>query len=167
MKQQFLFLALLIFSFSSVAIAQKSPRMQANGVANGVTVDIDYSAPSVKERKVWGGLEAYDAVWRAGADKNTTISFDKAVKVGGENLTAGKYGFFIIPKKEGDWVAIFNKKNDGWGAYGYDQNEDALRLNIKPEWKDKNQEQLNYSVIDNAIVFAWEKLKLSLPISGQ
>ena len=163
--KKFILLFVLVTSFSLATDAQKSPRMQAEGEAYETKISIDYGAPSVKGRTIWGGLEDYDVVWRAGANENTTVSFDKDVTIGGQNLSAGKYGFFIIPKKEGDWVVIFNKRNADWGAYKYDQNEDALRLNITPEWTDKNQEQLTYYFSENLIVFAWEKVKLSIPMT--
>ena len=164
MKKLILLFA-LICSFSLVAEAQKSPRMQAQGELYETNVSIDYGAPYVKGRTIWGSLESYDVVWRAGANENTTISFDKDVIIGGQNLPAGKYGFFIIPKKQGDWVVIFSKRNADWGAYKYDQKQDALRLNITPEWTDKNQEQLTYYFSENLIVFAWEKVKLSIPVT--
>ena len=165
MKNLFLF-TILIFSFSLTADAQKSPRIQADGEISQTKITVDYGAPSVKGRTIWGGLEAYDAVWRAGANKNTTISFDKGVKLGGQEIAAGKYGFFIIPKKDQDWVVILNRNNSSWGAYDYDEKQDALRLNIKPEWTDANQEQLEFSVGKSAINFAWENARLSIPVSG-
>ncbi len=163
MKNILLLFGLITFLSFSLE-AQKSPRLQTEGEIFGTNVKIDYGAPSVKDRVIWGGLESYDVVWRAGANTNTTISFDKDVSIGGQELPAGKYGFFIIPKEEGDWAVIFNKKNAEWGAYSYDKKQDALRLNIKPEWADSNQEQLNYSLTTNSIVMAWEKVKLSIPI---
>ncbi len=48
---------------------------------------------------IWGKLEKYNKVWRAGANENTTISFDKDVKIQGKNLSAGKYGFLSSLKK--------------------------------------------------------------------
>jgi hypothetical protein len=154
----------LFLAVTFMASAQKSPRKQAEGKINGITVAVDYSAPSVKGRKVWGGLEAYGKVWRAGADTNTTVSFDKEVKLGGETLAAGKYGFFIIPNEEGNWVVIFNKRNADWGAYSYDQKEDAVRLEIAPSFVDEVQEALNYSVGASSVDFAWEKARLSIPV---
>lgn len=165
MKKLVLLIA-LITSFTFAAEAQKSPRLQAEGTIGGATIAIDYGAPSVRGRTIWGGLEAYDAVWRAGANQNTTVSFDKDIKIGGETLAAGKYGFFIIPKKEGNWVVIFNKKNADWGAYNYDQKQDAMRLEISPKMGE-NQEQLSYTVTENAIIFAWEKVKLSIPVAAK
>jgi len=158
--------SVLITCLSISVEAQKSPRTQAEGEISQTKIAIDYGAPSVKGRTIWGGLEAYDAVWRAGANKNTTMSFDKGVKLGDQSIAAGKYGFFIIPKKDGDWVVIFSKNNSAWGAYDYSEKDDALRLNITPEWVEDNQEQLEYSVGESTINFAWGKARLSIPVSG-
>ena len=125
---------------------------------------IDYGAPSVKGRTVWGGLEKYGVVWRAGANENTTISFDKDVKISGKSLAAGKYGFFLIPNENGEWVAIFNKKNDAWGSYSYAEADDALRLTVKAEFVNDVQEQLMYAVDNSGIVFGWDKARISMPV---
>ena len=161
-------IAKIIIIISLLMIAgcnNKSPRKQTNGAIEGVTITIDYGAPSVKGRTIWGGLEAYDAVWRAGANENTTIDFDTNVHIKGKELLAGKYGFFIIPKEKEDWVVIFNKKNDEWGAFSYAQEEDALRVNITPTFVDDIQEQLLYSVGQNSIDISWEKVRLAVPVS--
>ena len=149
---------------SSISCAQKSPRKNATGTVGGTSIEIDYGAPSVKGRKIWGGLEKYGAVWRAGANENTTVSFDKDVKIAGESLPAGKYGFFIIPNENADWVVIFNKKNDAWGAYSYSESEDALRVSIKPDMVEDNQEELMYAVTNDGILFSWEKARLNIPV---
>ena len=157
-------LLLAFFFVVSTSCAQKSPRLEAKGNVNGTQIVIDYGAPSVKGRTVWGGLEKYGQVWRAGANENTTVTFDKDVKVNGKMLAAGKYGFYIIPNETGDWVAIFNKKNDGWGAYSYTEAEDDLRVNVKPDFDSSVQEQLMYAVDNSGIVFAWEKARLHLSV---
>jgi len=157
-------LILALFFVVSTSCAQKSPRLEAKGAVNGAQIMIDYGAPSVKGRTVWGDLEKYGAIWRAGANENTTISFDKDVKVNGKTLAAGKYGFFLIPNESGDWVAIFNKKNDGWGAYSYSEADDALRVDLKPKFVGDVQEQLMYAVDNSGIVFAWDKARLHLSV---
>jgi len=154
-----------IFLFvTSLGCAQKSPRRQTEGTIGTVAVQIDYGAPSVRGRTIWGGLEKYGEVWRAGANENTTVSFDKDVKVGGQDLSAGKYGFFVIPKETGDWVVIFSKKNDAWGAYSYSEAEDALRVSIAPEFVDESQEELMYTVENDGIGLSWEKARLRIPV---
>ena len=162
--RKFKLLLISIFVIS-LSCAQPSPREKAEGKVGDITVSIDYGAPSVKGRTVWGGLEPYGKVWRAGANENTTVSFDKNVTIAGKKLAAGKYGFFIIPNEKGDWTVIFNKKNDAWGAFSYNQEEDALRVNITPKFVDDTQEQLLYSVGDNTIDIAWSKARLTIPLA--
>lgn len=159
------FLFVLLFALSSNMQAQKSPKTVANGTIDNVKIEINYCAPSVRGRTVWGGLEKYGKVWRAGANENTTVSFSEKVMIDGKELPAGKYGFFIIPNKKGDWVAIFSKTNDQWGAYSYKQSEDALRVNIAPSQTKNIQEQLKYSVGKKSLDFAWEYVNFSIPIS--
>jgi len=148
----------------SCAQQKASPRKEAKGTLNKVSVTIDYGSPSVKGRAVWGGLEQYGKVWRAGANENTTISFDGNLTIGGTELKAGTYGFFIIPNKDGEWVAIFNSKNDAWGAYSYNEAEDVVRLKVKPKFVKENQEELMYSIGKGSIDLAWEKARLSIPV---
>lgn len=157
-------LVLVFFFVTSISIAQKSPRKQSEGKINDATINIDYGAPSVKGRTIWGDLVKYDKVWRAGANENTTIAFDKDLSIAGNKLTAGKYGFFMIPNEKGNWTVIFNKKNDAWGSSAYNQEEDALRIAIKPKFVNDVQEQLMYAVKDNAIYISWEKARIAIPV---
>jgi hypothetical protein len=158
---KFTFILLLI---ATVSFAQESPRKQATGKVGEVTVDIDYGSPSVKGRSIWGELVPYGKVWRAGANENTTFSFDKDVKIGDENVKAGKYGFFIIPSENKEWTIILNSKNDAWGAFSYQQDEDVLRMNVKPDYTENNQEMLDYSIGDKEIIIKWAKVKIVIPV---
>lgn len=154
---------------ASISCAQKkaSPRQEAKGAINNVSVTVDYGSPSVKERAVWESLVPPGKVWRAGANENTTITFDNDVTVGGENLKAGKYGFFMIPNNTDDWVAIFSSKNDAWGSNGYSAENDVIRVKVTPTFVNDNQESLTYSVGNASIDFAWEKARLSIPLSAK
>ena len=165
MKKLNLLLVFVLVATVSCAQQKASPRKEAKGTLNKVNVTIDYGSPSVKGRAVWGGLEQYGKVWRAGANENTTITFDNDVTIGDGNLKAGTYGFFIIPNKEGAWVAIFSSKNDAWGAYSYNEAEDVVRIKVEPKFVKENQEELMYSVGKGSIDFAWEKARLSIPVS--
>lgn len=160
-KLKFTFVFLLI---ATVTFAQESPRKQATGNVGDITVDVDYGSPSVKGRTIWGELVPYGKVWRAGANENTTFSFDKDVKIGDDNVKAGKYGFFIVPNEDADWVIILSSKNNAWGAFSYAEDEDVLRLNVTPVFVDENQEQLAYTIGDEGIQFAWEKVTFIIPI---
>jgi hypothetical protein len=149
-----------------VRISPKAAVMQTVGFTN---VTIDYSRPGVKGRTIWGGLVPYNVVWRAGANEATKITFSTDVKINGKKLKAGNYGFFTIPTTK-NWTIIFNKVADQWGAFEYNDVEDALRIEVTPE-KENNcwQEWLAYTITktsDNTAVIRleWEKLKVPFTI---
>ena len=156
-----LFLMLLTF----ISYGQKSPSEKAEGKTKSeVTITVDYSSPRVNGRTVFGGLVPYSKVWRAGANKNTTIKFDKNVTVNGKALVAGKYSFFIIPNENGVWTVIFNKKNDGWGSYAYKEANDALRLDVTTTTREDAKEELTYAVVKDEILFSWDKTNFALKV---
>lgn len=157
-------ITLILLLITTVTVAQVSPRTQATGKTGDVTIDIDFGAPSVKDRTIWGSLVPYGKVWRAGANENTTISFSSDVTINEIAIPAGKYGFFIIPNENEDWTIILSNKNDAWGSSKYSQENDLLRLNIKPEFENKNQEVLTYSVDEDGINFAWETARIEIPV---
>ena len=147
-----------------------SPQMTIQGQAGEADITVVYGSPAVKERKIWGGLEAYDKVWRAGANETTSLETTKPIALGGQNIPAGKYGLFIIPKESGDWTIIINTKwskeeHGAWGAYNYDKAHDVARVDVAPSWGEAVQERLMYAVEGGKLVFAWEKVKLEIPIT--
>lgn len=146
-----------------------SPRMQANGNVNGVEVAIDYGAPSVRERAIWGDLVKYDKIWRAGANETTALTFSADTKLNGNPVKAGTYALFIIPKAEGDWTVVLNEEwsvdeHDAWGSSHYKEEKDVLRFNVTPEWAENSEELLSYSITETALNFSWEKARLSVKI---
>ncbi len=98
----------------------------------GITdVEIAYSRPGVKGRKIFGGLVPYGEVWRTGANTATKISFSTAVKFGGADVPAGAYALYTIPG-ESEWTVILNKVTGQWGAYQYDAKNDLVRVKARP-----------------------------------
>ena len=173
MKATFKTIACLLFSsvVSVSAVAQDrpaqkpkaSPAATATGKINGANITINYSSPAVKGRQIWGGLEKYDKVWRAGANEATTFETDKDIKVEGKNLPAGKYSFFLIPRESGTWTAIFNKEPKQWGAGKYDESKDALRVDVKTKTLAETQERLVYNITAKGFSLNWDKI--SVPVS--
>ncbi|HEY6505183.1 MAG TPA: DUF2911 domain-containing protein [Chitinophagaceae bacterium] len=148
----------------------------------GITdVTIHYDRPGVKGRegKVWGQLvhagfadlgfgTSKAAPWRAGSNENTTMTFSTDVKIEGQNLPAGTYGFFIAYQPE-ECVLIFSKNSTSWGSYFYDDKEDVLRVKVKPAATDKSVEWLKYEFMnqtENAATIAlqWEKLAIPFKV---
>lgn len=160
-------LTLVLLLVATVTFAQKSPKspqQEATGKVGEATVTVNYSAPSVKGRVIWGELVPFDKVWRAGANENTTITFDKDVTIGKNSVPAGKYGLFLIPKKDGAWTVIFSKKNDAWGSNGYSKDNDLFRMDIKPKTEDESIEQLKFNVYKKGVQFSWEKARVWIPV---
>ncbi|HEV2355824.1 MAG TPA: DUF2911 domain-containing protein [Puia sp.] len=142
----------------------------------GITdVTINYNRPGVKGRegKIWGQLipvgyndlgfgTSKAAPWRAGANENTTIEFTTDVMVEGQPLPAGKYGFFVAYDPSG-CTLIFSRNSTSWGSFFYDQQEDALRVKVKPRPSDQEVEWLRYEFTDEkenaaTICLQWEKI---------
>ena len=110
-----------------------SPPAQAQfSFADGKTVTVDYSSPRAKGRKIFGELVPYGQVWRAGANENTTVTFTDPVTIEGQPLDKGTYGLHMIPG-ENQWTVIFSKMSTAWGSFSYKQDEDALRVTVKPQ----------------------------------
>lgn len=144
-------------------------------------VHVYYDRPAVKGRegKIWGELvhkgftdqgfgSSKAAPWRAGANENTVISFSTDVKINGQSLPKGRYGFFIAYDPESS-ILIFSKNHSSWGSYFYDPKEDALRVNVKPEALASSVEWLQFSfqpISNNKAILGleWEKLRIPFTI---
>lgn len=90
-------------------------------------VTVVYSRPNMNERKVFGELVPYNAVWRTGANQISTITFESEVNISGNKVAAGTYGILTIPNKD-KWIVIFTKNNNQWGSYTYNEAEDLFRI---------------------------------------
>lgn len=94
-------------------------------------IEINYSRPSAKGRKMIGGLNPYGEVWRTGANSATRIKFSTAVKLNGTEIPAGSYELFTIPNPK-EWTVIIHKDSSEWGAYTYDAKNDVARIKATP-----------------------------------
>ena len=148
----------------------------------GITdVSIHYDRPGVKGRdgKIWGQLVPagfYDqgfgpskaSPWRAGANENTTIAFSTDVTINGQPLPAGKYGFFVAYGPD-ECTLIFSKNATSWGSFFYKEDEDVLRVKIKPVALDHKVEWLKYEFMDETdstatVGLQWEKLLIPFTV---
>jgi tetratricopeptide (TPR) repeat protein len=190
MNNRVTLLMLLLMLLSIVTIAQIPLTVLPSGGNKkasvteriGLTdVTITYDRPGVKGRegKIWGQLvhvgfidqgfgNSKAAPWRAGANENTTISFNNPVKIEGQLLPAGKYGFFIAYDPV-EPTLIFSKNAGSWGSYYYDEKEDVLRIKVKPRPLDKSVEWLKYEFMDQTensatVTLQWEKTMIPFRI---
>lgn len=162
----------LLFADGNYAQDKKirvSPKAGVSQTVGLTDISISYSRPGVKGRTIWGELVPYGKVWRAGADEATKITFSTDVLIEGKKLAAGSYSFFVIPNKN-EWTVIFNKVSDQWGAFEYNESQDAIRFKVKPQTIDF-QEWLTYSFYKTSetsalISLVWEKMKIIFKVEG-
>ena len=161
-----------------------NPRATVSEEVGITSITIKYSRPDVNKRegKIWGdgnvvtyGFTSQNLItnqntqpWRAGANENTTITFEHDVKVEGKELKAGTYGLHVAlwPDKA---TLIFSNQSDAWGSYYYDQKYDALRVDVKPVALDKSVEWLKYEFVEHrekycVIALQWEKLSVPFKV---
>ena len=105
----------------------------------GVTdITVEYSSPRANERDVWSDTNVIpqkgDPIpWRAGANMNTTIEFSTDVKIQGQVLKEGKYGFHVIPDGN-SFQLLFAHESNLWGSYYLDKEKDVtLKVDVSGE----------------------------------
>ena len=162
--------------FAGICQAQSAvldlPRQSQHAVLTqriGLTdITINYHRPLVNDRKIWGSMIPYGQVWRAGANENTTITFSDPVTVEGKPLDKGSYGLHMIPAED-QWTVIFSKNSTSWGSFTYRPEEDALRINVKPQATDfHNALTYDFDQLkpDSAVAtMRWEKVAVPFQVS--
>ena len=166
MKKILFTLFALLTIASTTVLAQNppaSPAASATGKIGNATITINYGSPSVKGRTIWGELVPYGKVWRTGANKATTFETDADITVEGQTLKKGKYGLFTIPEQK-EWTIVFNKTSDQWGAFNYKQEDDILRVKVKPSTGADLVEALKFEVGKNSVTMKWEKMSVSFGV---
>ena len=169
--KKILFFTLLFTAFigSLTAMSQEdkskrpSPPATLTAKAGDANIVIDYSQPSVKGRSIEKELAPYGKVWRTGANEATTFSVDKDVKIEGKDLKAGKYALFTIPGQD-EWTIIFNKQPNQWGAFKYDQAQDALRVNVKPTKAPAFTERMTFAFNEGKVGLMWGDTKVDFAV---
>jgi hypothetical protein len=155
-----------------------NPRALISEEVGITSITIKYSRPDVNKREgqIWGNVVTYGFStnslvtnkntnpWRAGANENTTITFEHDVKAEGKNLRAGTYGLHMAVWPD-SVVIIFSNDTEAWGSFYYNDKSDALRVTVKPVTLDKSVEYLKYEFIEHkekycVIALQWEKLSI-------
>jgi hypothetical protein len=135
-----------------------SPPGQASVTfADGKTITIDYSRPSAKGRKIFGGLVPYGKEWRTGANEATTFVTTADLMVGDKHVPAGNYTLYTIPNQQ-QWTLIINKQTGQWGTV-YDEKQDLVRIPMKVSKTSAPVEQFTISLDQTGAKAATLKLE--------
>jgi len=160
-------LSLLVLSATATLSAQEpkkaplSPPQEVTWKAGAKSITVNYSAPSMRGRKIMGELVPYDKVWRTGANAATKLTTTTDVMIGGLHVPAGSYTLYTIPGAK-EWTLIVNKQTGQWGT-NYDEKQDLGRVKMKVEKTAAPVEQFAIS-IDKNLVMQWENTKATVPV---
>lgn len=132
-------------------------------------VELSYSRPAIRGRKIFGELVPYDKVWRTGANSATTLTFGDEVMIGGTKIPAGKYGLLTIPGKD-NWTMIITKQTDVTNPAAYKKEMDVVRVNARPVTVLDKVENFTIqfaNVKSNSldVELLWDNTAVSLPVS--
>lgn len=164
---------LAVAFFSTTAIAQErgneearvSPNATVSQTIGTTQVSITYGRPSVNDRTIFGGLEAFGEVWRTGANESTAITFSDDVMIEGKKVEAGTYSLYSVPGED-EWTIIINSKLS-WGTQ-YDKSADVLRVNVEPETGEMMEQFMIYfeNVTESSAecVLHWDSTKVPFTI---
>lgn len=133
------------------------------------TIELSYSRPGVKGRKIFGDLVPFDKVWRTGANQATTLTFGDTVSIGGVSIAPGKYGLLTIPGAN-EWTFIITHQTDVTQPAAYKQDQDIVRVHATPH-------QLPFTVETFTIEFSgltanscnldllWDNVAVGIPVN--
>lgn len=132
------------------------------------TIEISYSRPSMRGRKVFGDIVAYGEAWRTGANAPTKIKIGEELVIGGQTVKPGEYVLYAIPAQS-KWEVVINKGNSSWGATGFDKNDDVARFKIKPQALSETVQTFTINIADITLnscdlELMWEKTKVVIPV---
>ncbi|HQV60587.1 MAG: DUF2911 domain-containing protein [Chitinophagaceae bacterium] len=133
------------------------------------TIELSYSRPGMKGRKIFGDLVPFGNVWRTGANNATLITFSDAVTIGDKKVPAGKYGLLSIPDKN-NWILIITKQLDVTSPAAYKQESDVARVEVKTMKMGEKVETFTMQFADVKptsceLHIMWENTAVALPIT--
>jgi hypothetical protein len=169
----------MIFSFriavSGVLLATASLFAQSPPATTSITMDgkvisVHYSAPSMRGRKIFGGLEPYGRVWRAGANDATALHTDANLDIGGLVVPKGDYTLFVYldPKQ---WQLVVSKATGEWGL-DYDASRDLGRVKMEMSQPAKPVETYKMTLSaagpnKGKLQLEWENTVATVPITAK
>ncbi len=170
-----LMIIVFVFAITSTVNAQvKTPQPSTSQTVTqtvGLTsLELSYSRPSMREREIFGTLVPYGEMWRTGANKNTTISFDKSVKIGSKIVKAGTYAIFTKPNVQ-SWEVYFYTETSNWGVPSEWDTEKvvaSVKANVNTMPVKVETFTISFDSITNdsaTLGFIWDNVYVGVPIS--
>ncbi len=164
----FVTIVLSLSAYSQIKTPQPSPAAKVMQVVGLTDVNLEYSRPAMRGRTIFGDLVPFGKLWRTGANKNTIITFNNEVTMGGKTLKAGSYAIFTTPNAN-SWDINFYTDTENWGTpKEWNASKVAATVTAKTSKISESVESFTISVehINNNgahLVFKWENTKVAIP----
>ena len=160
-----------ITTTAQVRMPQPSPTQTVKQDFGMGSIELTYSRPNAKGRKIYGDLVPYNKLWRTGANGATKIVFTDPVELGGKKVDTGTYVLYTIPGVD-SWEIILNKGLKNWGIDGYKESEDVARINVKANklpfsvesflilFEDMKASSMNVTIL-------WDNVFVAIPVTTE
>jgi hypothetical protein len=143
-----------------------SPHVRTQWTIDGANISIEYGRPLLKGRSEQTMMPP-GQIWRTGADEQTTLKTDKALKFGTLVVPPGTYGLHTIPGA-GEWQLIVSKRPSGWGV-PYPAGQDLGRTTMKAGTVKAPVEMLTFHLDDTpsgaTLRIEWGTVSVSAPFT--
>jgi hypothetical protein len=163
--------SVFVLGFTTILLpaqTPKSPPAETSVTITGKKITINYSAPSMRGRKIFGDLEGYGRVWRTGANNATELDTAANLNIEGLKVPKGKYSLFTFLDPT-QWQLIVNKQT-GMSGLDYDQAQDLGRVKMTMSKPAKPVETFKISLESTGgnkgkLTLAWENTVASVPFT--
>jgi len=157
-----------LLSMAQVKMPAPSPTQTIKQEFGIGTIELTYSRPSIKGRKIFGDLVPFNKLWRTGANAATRLVFSEPVEIGGKKIDSGTYVLYTIPGYD-TWEVILNKGLDNWGIDGYKETEDVVRFKVEPAKMKSKLESFTMEFAEQtaescSLNIKWEKTSVAIPV---
>lgn len=171
------FLSVLFIATSMAINAQGQLKLPALSPTTKISqdfsvssIEISYSRPSMRGRKIFGELVPYGKVWRTGANAATKMKIGEDLEIAGQKVKAGEYALYTIPNKD-RWEVILNLGTGNWGTDGYAKSDDVARFTVKSNVMENVCQTFTIAITDLTfttckIEIMWDRTKIVIPVTA-
>ncbi len=173
--KKLLFSVIALSCFETAALAQvrmpaPSPTQTIKQEFGIGSIEITYSRPAAKGRKVFGDLVPYNKLWRTGANAATRMVLTEPLEFAGKRIDTGTYVLYAIPGID-SWDIVFNKGLTNWGTDGYKESQDVARIRVEPSKMKSKTESFTMQFVDVKpesceLQIIWEKTLVAIPVKA-
>lgn len=166
-----LLLFVATIGFAQIKTPAPSPTAKITQAVGLINMEVEYSRPSMKGRKIFGELVPFGELWRTGANASTKVMFSDKVTVGNISLEKATYALYTIPGAK-EWTIIFYKNTTFGGApqpKDFKEEDVAARFNVPVQSLSSKVETFTIEIAnlrnDAAdLELMWENTKVVIPV---